>query len=838
MEHFMLSGNAGLLSRRALRLPAAIFILFVVVFAPFTPQAFSATPTDNFDRANGPLGADWTGLPEGGLAISAGQATGSPGQYSGSYRSAEYFSPDQYSEIEITATPFSSSTHQWIGASVRNRSNGDLYVGIYWNNLGGAPLLRLYKRVSGVFTQLGPEYASGTLPAGSKLKIMVLGSTVSLLLDGTVKISISDGDLSVGAPGIMAYDTATADNWNAGDFPPSPTNPPTGPADDFNRPDGELGGNWSSMPDGGLTISAGQAAGMPGQYSGSYRIAETFAPDQYSEIEITSTPFSQSTHQWIGASVRNQANGDLYVGIYWNNLGGAPLLRLYKRVSGLFTQLGPEYASGTLPAGTKLKIFAAGSTVSLLLDGTIKISVSDGDLGGGVPGIMAYDRATADNWTAGNLPGFGSAVDHFDRADGALGENWASLPDGGLALLSHQVSGTIPGGLSASMRIGEIYDANQYSEIITSSVPLFGSQWIGPSVRTQANGDMYVGIYWWNNGNPVLRIYKRVSGAFTQLGPEYACGALPAGTGLELMARGTTISFLQDGIERISAYDPSLYGGYPGVAAFDTPSAGNWSGGTADFEAHFLGIDANGVESYHMSSAYNGYGPHLLRVLRPANPAPGMAHNILLVLPVTAEGDDNFGNGMDTLRQLNAQNNYNLTILEPSFPIAPWYADHPVDLNYRFEAFMSLELQPWAKANLAVTGQEKIWLLGFSKSGVGGLALMLKHPDLFPLVAAWDFPADMSTYTQYEADLNYGTEENFQNNYRLTSGFVDQRKSPFLTANRIWISGYAAFQADIADFDALLTSLGIQHTNAPGILQQHRWDSGWVPAALAALAEE
>jgi hypothetical protein len=833
-----------------MKIAAAIFIFFFAVFAQ-PARAQITTASDNFDRADGSLGGNWTSLPEGGLAISSGQAAGgAAGQYTGSYRSAESFSPDQYSEIEITSTPFSSSTHQWVGASVRNHANGDLYVGIYWNNIGGAPVLRLYKRVSGVFTQLGPEYASGTLQAGAKVRVIAAGSAVSLLLDGAITISVFDADLSGGAPGIVAYDLATADNWSGSDYsaPPS-SSTGTSAADNFDRADGSLGGNWTSLPDGGLTLSSGQAVGgMAGQFTGSYRSAESFSPDQYSEIEITSVDLSSGTHQWIGASVRNQANGNLYVGIYWNNVGGAPVLRLYKRVSGSFTQLGPEYASGTLAAGARLRVTAVKNAISLLLDGAVKISVLDGDLGSGAPGIMAYDLATADNWSGGdNTPPGGNppppvlsagTADNFDRLDGDLGASWTSLPEGGLIISSNQVSGTATNAVSGSMRTGELYDNNQYSEIMTTATQLSGNQWIGPSVRNHANGDVYFGMYWWNNGAPVLRLYKRVSGSYTQLGLEYACGPLPESTTLRITARGTTISFLQNGAERISVYDNSLNGGFPGVMAFDTPEGDNWSGGTANFEAYFLSVDANGVESYSMSSSYDGYGPHVMRVLRPDNPTPGMAHHFLFVLPVTAEGDDNFGNGMDTVRALNAQNDYNVTIIEPSFPIPPWYADNPLDPNFRFESFMALELQPWVKAHLAVTGNEKNWLLGFSKSGVGGLALILKHPDLFTVAAVWDFPADMDTYTDFAADLNYGTEANFQNNYRLTSDFVSARMTSFLANTRIWISGYNAFQTDVSDFGSLLTSLGIQFQAAPGVLQRHRWDGGWVPAALAALSQQ
>ena len=86
-------------------------------------------------------------------------------------------------------------------------------------------------------------------------------------------------------------------------------------------------------------------------------------------------------------------------------------------------------------------------------------------------------------------------------------------------------------------------------------------------------------------------------------------------------------------------------------------------------------------------------------------------------------------------------------------------------------------------------------MIGFSKSGIGAEDLILKHPDLFTLAAAWDFPADMSSYDEYgrTRTANYGTDANFQANYRLTQAFVDAHKAPFLTNNRIWIGGYNAF---------------------------------------------
>ena len=258
------------------------------------------------------------------------------------------------------------------------------------------------------------------------------------------------------------------------------------------------------------------------------------------------------------------------------------------------------------------------------------------------------------------------------------------------------------------------------------------------------------------------------------------------------------------------------------------------------FAVQYVSTDANNITYFSFTSADDGYGTQTLRVLSPTHPALGVAHNFLYVLPVEAGLGNTFGDGLDTLLALDAQDEYNLTIIEPTFSVDPWYANNPNDANVQYETFMTTELEPWVKANLSTTGTEQNWLIGFSKSGIGAQDLILKHPDVFQLAASWDFPADMSSYDEYGQSSveNYGTDANFQANYRLTATFLAANKAPFLTTNRIWIGGYNTFQTDISDYDALLTSEGILHTMGPSQLIAHNWDSGWVPEAVAALYQD
>ena len=434
------------------------------------------------------------------------------------------------------------------------------------------------------------------------------------------------------------------------------------------------------------------------------------------------------------------------------------------------------------------------------------------------------------------------ASDDFNRAAGSLGPDWTGIRDGRLSIVSHAVTGR--SGLTGDIWTAATFTSNQYSQIEVTSRQLTGGEWIGAAVRVQDGGrDAYAGVYYWNLGHPELLLFKRSGGTWSQLGG-YSSGPLAAGTQLKLVAAGTTISFLVDGVQRLSVSDRSLSGGAPGIMIYDAGAAGDWSGGdvshVADFQVQYLSTDAQGVRSYQVISTENGPGPQVMRVLAPTHPAPGVPHNFLYVLPVQPRLGNAYSDGLETLRKLDAQDKYNLTIIEPTFAIDPWYADNPTDAEVRYETFMTTEVVPWVEKNLATTGHEQNWLIGFSKSGLGVQDLILKHPGIFALAASWDFPADMSSYDEYGADpaASYGTNANFQANYRLTPAFLNAHKGPFMTEHRIWIGGSREFPTAMSDYAKLLTKEGILYSREAPRFMFHSWESGWVPDALAALRQD
>jgi hypothetical protein len=707
------------------------------------PQhAFAATSaSDDFARANGSLGPDWSDISDGGLAISSQTAVGTgAAAVSGDTWAADSFTSDQYSQITLTATQPTGG--QWIGTAVRAQDSGQsAYVGIYYANSGN-PELMLFLRSQGGWTELGGTYSTGDLPAGTQLELTAVGGTLSFTENGTPRITATNGALTGGAPGIIAFGTTQAASWAGGNATASTATY-------------TVGGTVSGLT-GTVVLQDNGTDSLSLTSDGSFTFATPLTDGSAYNVTVASQPGGQNCS-----------------------------------VSG---------GSGTV----------SGADVTSVAVSCVAVAAG------------------------------ASASDDFARANGSLGPNWSDISDGGLAISSQIATGSSANAVSGDTWAADSFTSDQYSQITLTATPPAGSQWIGAAVRAQNSGQSaYVGIYYANSGNPELMLFLRSHGNWTEVGGTYSTGSLPAGTQLELTAVGNTLSFTENGTSRITVTDNTLTGGAPGIIAFGTTQAASWAGGNAGFQVTDEGNSA-GIESYQAISPSNGYGPQTIRVLQPTDPAPGVAHNFLIVLPVETGLGDTFGDGLATMQSADAEDQYNLTVVEPTFTMDPWYANSASDPNLQYETFMTQELVPWIKQNFATTGNEQVWLIGFSKSGVGGQDLILKHPDVFTLAASWDFPADMSSYNEYGNGpaLAYGTDANFQANYRLTSAFVQAHATPFEGSNRIWIGGYNLYPTDVSDYDALLTADGVQHTTETPTLMAHSWTSGWVPLALAALYQD
>ncbi|MDD1751272.1 MAG: PQQ-dependent sugar dehydrogenase, partial [Methanothrix sp.] len=250
-------------------------------------------------------------------------------------------------------------------------------------------------------------------------------------------------------------------------------------------------------------------------------------------------------------------------------------------------------------------------------------------------------------------------------------------------------------------------------------------------------------------------------------------------------------------------------------------------------------VDANGVKSYPVTSIYQGSQQQIIRVLEPANPAPGTPQRFLYVLPVqdgVTDLSSAYSDGLEELRLLDVPNRFNMTLIAPSFNYEPWYGDNSIDPALRMESFIIQDLVPFGDTFAQGAGIPQRYLIGFSKSGNGVLFLLLRHPNVFSAVAAWDSPAQLSDLSAYGGlPMNFGTQANFDL-YNIPA-LVASNAQAFQTQNRLWISGdQAAFTADMDQLHQQLVAASIPHTWVQGGVRVHSWDSGWLDGAVTDLA--
>lgn len=258
--------------------------------------------------------------------------------------------------------------------------------------------------------------------------------------------------------------------------------------------------------------------------------------------------------------------------------------------------------------------------------------------------------------------------------------------------------------------------------------------------------------------------------------------------------------------------------------------------------------DGNGCQTWSVTCGINGPGAQTLRIQPPSAGSGSYSHSFLYALPVTTGVDPTNGDPPTVFQSLNAMNTYNFTLVVPSFPIDPWYADNPNNAQQHQETFM-LSLVTWMHASQFATGGELDNIIGFSKSGIGGQGLIFHHPTIFNRCASWDAPFKMKSFDGQDdffpgAPVGgnpanaYGTNANFLANYWLSDANIATWNAAaggvFTSTEKIWLGGYFTFQGDVNAYMTQLTNDNVKHNQAWNqVDSSHAWHNDWVAAALA-----
>lgn len=162
-----------------------------------------ATASDDFNRANGSLGANWTTAYTSGGEVSSNAARGNDATLSGSFYSAVSFAADH--EAQIT-----KGAGDYAGPAVRMSAvtGGTGYV--YFNH-GSV------QRVDGGVNSVIGTW--GTFGNGDVVRFRATGSTLEGWVNGVYQGAVVDATYATGQPGAAFYQAGTGylDDWLATD---------------------------------------------------------------------------------------------------------------------------------------------------------------------------------------------------------------------------------------------------------------------------------------------------------------------------------------------------------------------------------------------------------------------------------------------------------------------------------------------------------------------------------------------------------------------------------------------------------------------------------------------
>lgn len=191
--------------------------------------------TDNFTRANGTLGANWTDLNPSfpaNIASNTAVGTDTANESSEMWAGAGSWTSDQGAASTIFATAFQSSSYR-IGSVTRASGSGATrtFYAAYAQMDSGGPnyTTLLVKCVNGTFTTL--HSAQAPWSAGDTIDVDAVGTTITAYRNAVAisGFSVTDAAISTGVPGLYLQGQSTVprmSNWLGFNVTAPPVVPP------------------------------------------------------------------------------------------------------------------------------------------------------------------------------------------------------------------------------------------------------------------------------------------------------------------------------------------------------------------------------------------------------------------------------------------------------------------------------------------------------------------------------------------------------------------------------------------------------------------------------------
>lgn len=200
----------------------------------YTVFSGGAVSTDNFDRANGALGAAWTNV-AGTIEVSSNQARQTAGDGSGNAYAryeTDCGSVDMYSQMTTPSNLSGFGQVNYATTCVRWASGGgDFYFGGFWDYTGSTDRMGVGRRLSGTLSYL-TDVTSGfsAFTSVRTIRCEIEGSTLRVLQDGVLVSSTTDSNITTDQRGGMLLHDNNAfslvyDNYEQGNLAGALSNP-------------------------------------------------------------------------------------------------------------------------------------------------------------------------------------------------------------------------------------------------------------------------------------------------------------------------------------------------------------------------------------------------------------------------------------------------------------------------------------------------------------------------------------------------------------------------------------------------------------------------------------
>jgi len=254
--------------------------------------------------------------------------------------------------------------------------------------------------------------------------------------------------------------------------------------------------------------------------------------------------------------------------------GTAPLVKLFKKVAGGYTQIGTTVTLPDQTGSVKFALSAFGTTITVLVNDVAVIRKIDSSLSAGTKVGLRQGGATACRWSdfSADRELKLDVNDLFERADSTTS---VGIADTGQSWVSIKGTHGITGGAAYSVTNADddmlFIDAGRTDHLVTAE---FGSGDLNPwsggvVIRATADGSsLYLATVAKDTG--VLKIQKKVAGVFTVIG-QVTLGAL-ASDFVKFSAKGSTISVsIGSGAAALTVIDSDLATGtYVGIRQTST----------------------------------------------------------------------------------------------------------------------------------------------------------------------------------------------------------------------------------------------------------------------------